>query len=39
MARHRWVIMPVFVILGLLFSIGDPAAVQQKMRLRVPGIT
>jgi hypothetical protein len=39
MARHRWVIMPVFVILGLLFSSGDSAAVQQKIRLNVPGIT
>ena len=31
--------MSVFVILGLLFSTGDPAAVQQKIRLDVPGIT
>jgi hypothetical protein len=39
MARHRWVKMSVLVILGLLVSFGDSAAVQQKIRLNVPGIT
>jgi len=39
MARDSWVAMSVIVILSLLFSIGDALAVQQKVRLDVPGIT
>jgi len=39
MVRHRWFLMSVFVVLGLLLSTGNPAAVQQKIRLDVPGVT
>ncbi|MBS1127401.1 MAG: hypothetical protein H6Q93_1390 [Nitrospirae bacterium] len=39
MARDNRVKMSVVVILSLLFSIGDSLAVQQKIRLDVPGVT
>jgi len=39
MLRDSRGIMSVLVVLGLLFPFGDTAAVQQKIRLDVPGIT